>query len=537
MPGVAYKVRQIDAATGNVIADSANVGTTIDGIAVSTQGDLVFAAELQNYVDTHIFCFDASTDFVDGEPVYDSYSVGDGYGRSLYLDGDPAGHYNYILYSTSLVYISINDVACHRSAGPLIFTVSLSHNTFKTVTVNYVTEDGTATSGAPAHYNAVSGILSFAPGEISKTISVPLISDANVGYYKSFYMNLDSPVNVTMLDDQGRGTILGVVEERFYTPPTIVEGLDGILKRGETYTFNVYNRHFSEHIPIITTNSIGGSRSGEITTGVTNLWQTSSGKLYNGDVVYVGSGISTEIYTNDGELREQFQLQKIKIIFTPQVNGVCYINDIKMQNVGVKFLVQDDYGDYLNPEEPYHTLMLRRSNRLYSDSYSNDVFDKFLNNYIPAGLRARFVNLPPIIENWDNDKDFYNPGDTALLSAVVTDPEDDILTYNWSFLGMRVIAGVNYDFSVSGLDMNPALSYKTSIVCSGVLPTPPVETMFNFKFETADSDNIVSGINSIPVYSLSGEQFKFVHWSGEEFYLGDADLPFSYYPDSEWVPV
>jgi len=93
------RVRQIDCVTGNVIANSAPIGSddeskAIDGIAVSRTGEFVYAAELQNYVNTHIYCFDSGDDFVNAEPIYDTYSVGDGEGLSLYLAGDPAGHYN-----------------------------------------------------------------------------------------------------------------------------------------------------------------------------------------------------------------------------------------------------------------------------------------------------------------------------------------------------------------------------------------------------------------------------------------------------------
>ena len=101
---------------------------------------------------------------------------------------------------------------------------------------------------------------------------------------------------------------------------------------------------------------------------------------------------------------------------------------------------------------------------------------------------------------------------------------------------MRTVSGLYFPYTVSGVDMTPTLYNSTSITCSGVLPTPPVETLFRFQLQVADTDNIVSGINYVPVYSLSGQQFRFTAWSGEDFDLGDNDLPFSYYPDSGWVP-
>jgi len=310
-----------------------------------------------------------------------------------------------------------------------------------------------------------------------------------------------------------------------------------ILKRGETYTFNIYNRYFGEHIPIITTSATGGSFTGEVASGVTNKWQTPSNKLYTGDVTYDGTGTDMIVYTNDGTLRDQYTLQKYQIIFIPPAIGTYYLNDVKMADVGVKLTVQNDYGDFLNPEEPYHTIIMRRSNRVYSYNYSENVFDKFLNNFIPASLRARFTNLPPDIEGWINNKTFYDPGDLAIFSALISDPEDDILTHSWQFLGMRTDSGNYYTTTISGIDMSPALYNSTSITCSGLLPTPPVETLFRFELQTSDSDNTVSGINSVPVYSLSGQQFRFTEWGDTDFNIGDNDLPYSYYPDSGWAPA
>jgi len=308
-----------------------------------------------------------------------------------------------------------------------------------------------------------------------------------------------------------------------------------ILKRGEAYTFNIYNRYFSEHTPIITTSATGGTTTGEVTEGVVNTWQTSSRKLYTGEVTYSGTGTDLIVYTNDGTLKEQYALQKLKIVFTPITNGTYYLNDAKLEDVGVQLIVQSEYGDFINPEELYHTLIMRRSNRVYSYNYSTDVFDSFLNQFIPAGLRARFKNLPPNISGFLNDASFYNPDDTVLMSGLVSDPEDDILTYQWNYLGMRTDGGAYYAYTVSGVDMPVTLSSPTEISCAGQLPTPPVETLFRFELQTSDSDSTVSGINSVPVYSISG-QFRFNSWASTDFCLGDCDLPFSYYVAAPPVP-
>src|SRR5262249_14556356 len=72
--------------------------------------------------------------------------------------------------------LSINDVTVVESAGQAAFTVSLSAASGWTVTVNYATQDFTAVAGSD--YTATSGTLTFAPGETTKTVSVPVTDDA-----------------------------------------------------------------------------------------------------------------------------------------------------------------------------------------------------------------------------------------------------------------------------------------------------------------------------------------------------------------------
>ena len=58
----------------------------------------------------------------------------------------------------------------------LDFAVTLNRAASHAVSVDYATEDGTATAGAD--YTATSGTLTFAAGETAKTVSVPVLEDA-----------------------------------------------------------------------------------------------------------------------------------------------------------------------------------------------------------------------------------------------------------------------------------------------------------------------------------------------------------------------
>jgi hypothetical protein len=75
----------------------------------------------------------------------------------------------------------------------------------QTVSVNYATANGTATSGSD--YAATSGTLTFAPGETSKTITVAVTGDTLSEPNETFFLNLTNAVGASISDGQGQGTI------------------------------------------------------------------------------------------------------------------------------------------------------------------------------------------------------------------------------------------------------------------------------------------------------------------------------------------
>jgi hypothetical protein len=96
--------------------------------------------------------------------------------------------------------IAITDVTMNEGNAPgsAVFTVTLSNPSSLTVTVNFATADGTAV--APGDYSAVSGTLTFTPGQTSRTISVPIIGDTTTERNEVFLVNLTFPVNAQFVD-------------------------------------------------------------------------------------------------------------------------------------------------------------------------------------------------------------------------------------------------------------------------------------------------------------------------------------------------
>ncbi|MDP3420721.1 MAG: Calx-beta domain-containing protein [Thiobacillus sp.] len=101
--------------------------------------------------------------------------------------------------------VSINDVTVNEGAGTATFTVTLSAASGQTVSVNYGTSNGTATSGAD--YTAASGSLIFNPGVTSQTITVPITNDAIYEGSETFNVTLTAPTNATIATPTGVGTI------------------------------------------------------------------------------------------------------------------------------------------------------------------------------------------------------------------------------------------------------------------------------------------------------------------------------------------
>jgi large repetitive protein len=124
-------------------------------------------------------------------------AIADGQGLATISDDD------------ALPALSIDDVVVTEgNSGALnaTFTVSLDTASGRQVTVNYATADGTAI--APADYQARSGTLTFAAGQTSRPVNVPIVGDTIDENNESFTVNLAGAVNATIADAQAVGTII-----------------------------------------------------------------------------------------------------------------------------------------------------------------------------------------------------------------------------------------------------------------------------------------------------------------------------------------
>ena len=75
--------------------------------------------------------------------------------------------------------------------GSATFTVTLSAASQDTINVHYATQDGTAKAGTD--YTADTGIVTFAPGQTSAEINVPILPDNSSVYSETFSVVLSNP--------------------------------------------------------------------------------------------------------------------------------------------------------------------------------------------------------------------------------------------------------------------------------------------------------------------------------------------------------
>jgi hypothetical protein len=124
-------------------------------------------------------------------------ALGNAQGLGSIVDDDP------------LPTLSVTDVAVEEptsGTASATFTVTLSAPSALPVTVAYGTEDGSAQVGLD--YVAASGSLSFAPGEISATLVVPVLPSAVPEGTETFLLTLSAPTQASLGKSRGQGWIL-----------------------------------------------------------------------------------------------------------------------------------------------------------------------------------------------------------------------------------------------------------------------------------------------------------------------------------------
>jgi RHS repeat-associated protein len=104
------------------------------------------------------------------------------------------------------INFSSTSFSASEGAGSVSLTVTLTSASADTITVGYSTSDLSAVAGVD--YTATSGTLTFAPGQMSKTVAVPTLDDAADEPDERIVLTLANPANAALGTSQATATIL-----------------------------------------------------------------------------------------------------------------------------------------------------------------------------------------------------------------------------------------------------------------------------------------------------------------------------------------
>lgn len=119
---------------------------------------------------------------------------------------DEVGNRTSVVSGTAPTAVFSIDDKSATEGGNLVFTVTKTGSTSYSHDVSYATANNTAVS--TSDYTAASGVLTFAPSETSKTVTISSVNDSLFELQETFYVNLSGATNgASISDNQGVGTI------------------------------------------------------------------------------------------------------------------------------------------------------------------------------------------------------------------------------------------------------------------------------------------------------------------------------------------
>nr|AFI78505.1 serine proteinase precursor protein [uncultured bacterium ws156A7] len=209
--------------------DGQVVKENVDSLVFGPDGDLYVMSSSEH----RVLRYDGATgeyigDFVSPElgGLFEPYAMAFDSNGSLYVadQGTTAGGH----------------IMRYAPASHATFRVTLSNPSATFVTVDYATSNGTA--GAGSDFTTVSGTLTFAPGETSKTIIAPTIDDGAVEGEETFSVTLSNATGGATIDDgDGVATISDNDEPVVTTDPMFSDqwALDNTGQTGGTWDADI----------------------------------------------------------------------------------------------------------------------------------------------------------------------------------------------------------------------------------------------------------------------------------------------------------
>jgi hypothetical protein len=239
-------VIQVDGAAGTIVRnqfDYFQITSTLGGTSHCPAGDPTFNGRV-NPILTNTTVIDSAppsiaitsptqgTMYAPGASVAFTYSCSDDIGATSCAGTQPSGSaidtstsgvyqlhvtssdaagntaQSWVTYGVSNPTVSVTDASVVEGPGAmLVFTVSLSNPSARSISVTYGTSDGTAVQ--PDDYTSTSGVLTFAPGgPSSQAVQVPVVDDQVFRGNRALDLTLGSAINATLGDATATGSIV-----------------------------------------------------------------------------------------------------------------------------------------------------------------------------------------------------------------------------------------------------------------------------------------------------------------------------------------
>jgi hypothetical protein len=148
-------------------------GATSETVSASVNGDATFEGD-----ETFTVNLDSPT----------NSTIADGTGLGTLQNDD----------SQPMVQFALASSSGAESASPVHLAVSLSNDSFETVTVNYAVNGSSTATGGGEDYTLASGTLTFNPGQTSKNISFTVNDDNLDENDETVVVDLSAPGNATL---------------------------------------------------------------------------------------------------------------------------------------------------------------------------------------------------------------------------------------------------------------------------------------------------------------------------------------------------
>ena len=137
--------------------------------------------------------------------------------------------------SPGVPHISISPVTVDEKAGVAVFSVLLDKPSTDLVTLDFATADGTALADDinPQDYTAQVGTLAFQPGEMLRTVVVPIRDDANAEGDEFFRLNLSNAVGATLAQTGTTARIVANDAANVATPLIFIDSM--VVNEGDGF--------------------------------------------------------------------------------------------------------------------------------------------------------------------------------------------------------------------------------------------------------------------------------------------------------------